>query len=73
MISLLTSKDLNRDNYHLILIKVYRLTKIINYKLIRNIINIVELEKVFIYIVRNQSFLKFILSNKNALFISKFW
>lgn len=73
IIGLLILKNLKKDSYNLIQVKVNKLTKIINYKLVKTIINAMRLAKFMIdMVMKHYCFLNFITSNKAILFTLKF-
>lgn len=58
----------------LIVIIVNKLIKIVHYKLVQTIIDVIEHVKVIIYtIVRHYDFLVSIINNRHLLFMLKFW
>lgn len=63
-----------RNDYILIIVIIDKLTKIIYNKLVKTTLDLTKLIKfIFDLVIRYQSFLNSILSNKNAIFKSKFW
>lgn len=70
---LLISMNLKSDSYNLILVIIFKLIKIVKYKFVKMIIHAAALVNIIIDIIlRNFSFLDFIIKNKNALWMSKF-
>lgn len=73
IIGLLISKNLKRNSNNFILVIVNKLTKIISYKSVKTIINIAKIAKIIINMyVRYFCLPNYIISNRCALFISKF-
>lgn len=68
------STDWKGENYNFILVIIYRLTKIIHYKLLKVIINTPSLLIVILVVVRQYyRLLDSIVTNTSLLFTSKFW
>ena len=62
------------NSYHLIFIIIDRFTKIVYYKLVKIIINILGLAKIIInIIIKYYSLSNLIITNQKFLFILKFW
>ena len=72
--SLPLSADWKGDSYNSILVIVDRLTKMVHYELVKVTINALELAEVIInVVVRHHGFPDFIISDRGAIFTSKFW
>lgn len=65
--------DYKGNSYNLILIIIDYLTKIVDYTVVRTMINTTRFTKIIINIVvRHHGLLKLIVSDKDSLFTSKF-
>ena len=74
MTGLFLSFDWKSDNYDLILVIVDRLIKMMHYKLVKVTINAPRLAEVIIdTVVRHYSLPDSIISDRRAIFTSKFW
>ena len=74
MIGLPISTDLKGDSYNTILIIVNWLTKMVYYKLVKITINMPGLAEIIIdVVVHHPGFLGSIITDRDFLFISKFW
>ena len=74
MISLPLSVDWKGDNYDLILVIIDRLTKMVYYEPVKITIDALGLAKVIIdVVVRHHGVLDSIISDRGAIFTSKFW
>ena len=68
------STDWKRDNNDSIFVIVNRLTKMINYKLVKVTIDALGLTEIIInVVVRHHGFSDSIVTNRGSLFTSKFW
>ena len=66
--------DWKGDSYNLILVIIDCLTKIVYYKPVKVTINVTRLVKVIIdVVVQHHSLQTSIISNRRAIFMSKFW
>lgn len=73
MIALLISKSWKKNNNDFIIVLINKLTKIINKKLIKTTINIIQLKKIIIDIGwKDYNFYNSIIMTKYALFMLKF-
>lgn len=73
IIDLPLSADWEGNSYDLILIIIYRLTKIVDYKLVKVTINVPELAEVIIKIImRYYNLLNSSISDCKVIFMSKF-
>ena len=74
MIGLPLSADWKGDSYNLILVIVDRLTKMVHYEPVKVTIDALRLAEVIIdVVVRHHSLPDSIISNRGAIFTSKFW
>lgn len=74
MIGLPISINWKREAYNSILVIVDQLIKMVNYELVKIIIDTVKLaERIKYVFVKYNSWLKLIVSNRSSLFSSKFW
>lgn len=74
MIGLLLSVNWKSNNYNLILVIINRLNKIVHYESVQVTINVLKPAEVIINIVvQYHSFSDFIISDRKAIFTSKFW
>ena len=68
------SNDWKRNTYNLILVLVNRLTKMVHYELVKVTIHDSRLAKVIIdMVVQYHDLLDSIISDRGAIFLSKFW
>lgn len=72
--SLPLSIDWKGNNYNSILVIINRLTKMVHYKLVKVTINVPSLTEVIIdVVVWHHGLPDFIISDRGAVFTSKFW
>ena len=74
MTGLLLSTNYKNNSFNSILVIINRLIKMVYYKPVKVTINILRLAKVIIEVgLQHHSFLDSIISDREAIFISKFW